>query len=112
MKLLSVQDVSEYGFCLYFLGFTTDTPPEPVDLHSVANREWLWQRPYTTLEVQYKPGARPCLPMDKQGEGVDHIVMEVGEEEVYKKVYDYLGLKEDGKYEDYDGVKLEIKKTT
>ena len=36
----------------------------------------------------------------------------MGEEEVYKKVSDDLGLKEDGRYEDYDGVKLEIKKTT
>jgi len=109
MKLLSIQDVSDFGFCLYFLGFTSDTPPEPEDLHSVRNREWLWQRPFTTLEIQYMPGARPCRPMTEEGEGVDHIVVEVGEE-VYNKVVEDLGLKDDGKYRDFDGVKLNIKK--
>ena len=53
MKLLSIQDIAPYGFCLYFLGFTDDIPPSD-DLHDVSIREWLWQRPYTTLEIQYK----------------------------------------------------------
>ena len=53
MKLLSIQDIAPYGFCLYFLGFTDDIPPSD-DLHDVSNREWLWQRPYTTLEIQFK----------------------------------------------------------
>jgi len=107
MKLLSIQDVSNYGFCLYFLAFTCDSPPCPADLHSVANREWLWQRPYTTLEVQYKPGASPCTPMTEEGEGVDHILVEVGEETYSKVAGD---LKDGGKYVDPDGVRLEIKK--
>ena len=109
MKLLSIQDVSQYGFCLYFLGFTTDSPPDPQDLHSVSNREWLWQRPYTTLEIQHMPGARPCVPMTEEGEGVDHVGVEVGEE-VYNKVVGDLGLEDDGKYQDCDGVKLTIRK--
>ena len=107
MKLLSIQDVSNYGFCLYFLAFMCDSPPCPADLHSVANREWLWQRPYTTLEVQYKPGASPCTPMTEEGEGVDHILVEVGEEAYSKVAGD---LREEGKYVDPDGVRLEIKK--
>ena len=53
MKLLSIQEISPYGFTLYFLGFTDDVPPHD-DLNSVDNREWLWQRPYTTLEIQFK----------------------------------------------------------
>ncbi len=57
MKLLSVQDVAEFGFDLYFLAYTEETPPDP-DLQSVANREWLWRRPYTTLEFQHIPGAQ------------------------------------------------------
>lgn len=56
MKLLSVQDVSEFGFDLHFLAYTQDTPPDP-DLQAVSNREWLWQRPYTTLEFQHIAGA-------------------------------------------------------
>jgi len=56
MKLLSVQDVSEFGFDLHFLAYTEETPPNP-DLQAVANREWLWRRPYTTLEFQHIAGA-------------------------------------------------------
>ena len=51
MKLLSVQPVVGRDFTLYFLGFTDDVPPG-VGLQDVANREWLWKRPYTTLELQ------------------------------------------------------------
>ncbi len=52
MKLLSIQPVTEFGFDLYFLGFTEDIPPN-ADLKAVENRPWLWQRPYTTLEIQH-----------------------------------------------------------
>ncbi len=52
MKLLSIQPITEYGFDLYFLAFTDEVPPNP-DLKHVDNRPWLWQRPYTTLEIQY-----------------------------------------------------------
>jgi len=55
MKLLSRQDVSPYGFVLYFLAWTDDTPPSP-DVDAVENREWLWKRPYTTLELQHIVG--------------------------------------------------------
>ncbi|WP_027256846.1 VOC family protein [Leisingera aquimarina] len=57
MKVLSVQDVTEFGFDLHFLAFTDETPPDP-DLQAVANREWLWRRPYTTLEFQHTAGAQ------------------------------------------------------
>eukprot|EP00088_Acartia_fossae_P062132 TRINITY_DN7483_c0_g1_i2.p1 TRINITY_DN7483_c0_g1~~TRINITY_DN7483_c0_g1_i2.p1 ORF type:complete len:275 (-),score=69.76 TRINITY_DN7483_c0_g1_i2:209-1033(-) len=56
MKMLSIQSVDSYGFVLYFLAFTDDDPPNSKDLNAVENREWLWQRPYTTLEIQYKDG--------------------------------------------------------
>ena len=54
MRLLSVQDVPDPGFTLYFLAFTAESPPNPA-LDSVDNREWLWRRPYTTLELQHVP---------------------------------------------------------
>ena len=53
MKLLSIQEVTKYRFTLYFLGYTEDIPPEK-DLKHVKNREWLWQRKYTTLELQWR----------------------------------------------------------
>ncbi|MEW2914423.1 VOC family protein [Leisingera sp. JC11] len=56
MTLLSVQEVAEFGFDLHFLAYTDETPPDP-DLQAVANREWLWKRPYTTLEFQHISGA-------------------------------------------------------
>ncbi|MEM7044079.1 MAG: VOC family protein, partial [Pseudomonadota bacterium] len=56
MTLLSIQPVTDYGFTLYFLAFTDERPPHD-DLEAVGNREWLWQRPYTTLELQHVSGA-------------------------------------------------------
>ncbi|MFA3919763.1 VOC family protein [Ruegeria hyattellae] len=56
MRLLSLQDVSAYGFDLHFLAFTDDHPPLP-DLWSAGNREWLWRRPYTVLEFQHVENA-------------------------------------------------------
>jgi len=52
MRLLSIQPVSDFGFDLYFLAHTEETPPH-ADLEAVENRPWLWQRPYTTLELQH-----------------------------------------------------------
>ena len=52
MRLLSRQIVEPYRFTLYFLAYTEEQPPFP-DLDDVRNREWLWQRPYTVLELQH-----------------------------------------------------------
>ena len=56
MRLLSIQPVRAYGFDLYFLTHSDDTPPNE-DLKSVENRPWLWQRLYCTLELQHILGA-------------------------------------------------------
>jgi len=53
MKFLSRQKVDPYGFALYFLAFTDDVVAED-KLDDVGIREWLWQRPYTTLELQHR----------------------------------------------------------
>ncbi|MCY6381067.1 VOC family protein [Hoeflea prorocentri] len=52
MRLMSVQPVEDYGFCLYFFAWSDEALPEP-DLKAVANREWLWARPYALLELQH-----------------------------------------------------------
>ena len=52
MRLLSRQIVKPYQFTLYFLAYTEEQPSFP-DLDDVRNREWLWQRPYTVLELQH-----------------------------------------------------------
>ncbi len=52
MQLLSRQNVDIPGFTLYFLGFTDERSPSG-DVNSVEDREWLWQRPYTTIELQH-----------------------------------------------------------
>ncbi len=74
MRLLSVQPVQNPDFTLYFWAFTQDTPPDP-DPCAVENREWLWKRPYTTLEVQHLPGLSPTRNPGFLGlemEGIDH----------------------------------------
>lgn len=55
MTPLSVQPVEPYGFTLYFYAFTDDEPPN-ADLLAVENRTWVYQRPYTVLEVQHVSG--------------------------------------------------------
>ena len=52
MELLSRQEVAPSEFTLYFLAYTDEAPPRS-DLDAVENREWLWQRPYTTIELQH-----------------------------------------------------------
>merc|ERR1712232_1161579 len=52
MKLVCVEPVTQHGFDLYFLAFTDEIPPNARDLTAVQNREWCYQREYTTLEIQ------------------------------------------------------------
>lgn len=53
MKLLSRQSIPDM-FNLYFLACTNEKPPAD-DINAVEIREWLWKRPYTTLELQHWP---------------------------------------------------------
>jgi len=107
MKLLSIQDVPEYGFCLYFFAFTDEEPPGPVD--SVEIRPWLWQRPYTLLEVQSRPGAA-LHPLAKAGEGVQHLEMRCNSRlQVWDKLKSLgvsLETQESGVFTDTDGFRL------
>ncbi|QKJ23257.1 VOC family protein [Poseidonibacter lekithochrous] len=53
LKLLSKMDVSKRGFNLYFLALTNDILPNETDIEAIENREWLWQREYTIIELQH-----------------------------------------------------------
>jgi len=66
MRLLSMQDVGDYGFDLHFYAFTDDALPNP-DPWAVENREWLWKRPCTTLEFQHVAGAQFVPTPDFRG---------------------------------------------
>lgn len=61
MTPLSIQPVESRGFTLYFYAFTSDVPPSS-DLYAVENREWLYQRKYTVLEVQHIHDAATMAP--------------------------------------------------
>ena len=75
MRLLSIQPLKAYGFTLYFLAFTEEQPPVP-DLEAVDNREWLWMRPYTTLELQHLHDTSDMPPMPgDQDPGFDRLVI-------------------------------------
>ena len=52
MRLMSVQPVEDFEFCLYFYSWSDEELPNS-DLFSVANREWLWARPNTFIELQH-----------------------------------------------------------
>ncbi|KAF4657355.1 hypothetical protein FOL47_008473 [Perkinsus chesapeaki] len=54
MKLLSSQHVCD-AFDLHFFADTTEEPPNK-DPWSVDNREWLYSRDFTSLELQVKHG--------------------------------------------------------
>lgn len=51
MTPLSIQRVEPNRFMLYFYAFTDELPPLH-DLEAIENRPWLYQRPYTVLEIQ------------------------------------------------------------
>ena len=52
MRLMSIQPVRDLDFCLYFYAWSDEALPSP-DLTAVENREWLWSRPYTLIELQH-----------------------------------------------------------
>lgn len=55
---MAVDRVQPRSFDLGFYGSRDDSPPDPQPW-SVANREWLWQRPSTIIELQGYRGEPP-----------------------------------------------------
>ncbi|MGJ8629335.1 MAG: hypothetical protein ACSHXB_20470 [Sulfitobacter sp.] len=74
MKQLSVQPVESYAFTLHFFANTDDTPPN-ADLSAVENREWVYQRPYTILELQHLHDANHMTVTSKDAPGYGGLVL-------------------------------------
>lgn len=111
MKLLCIEPVTRYGFDLYFFGFTNETPPYPDQLTHVGNREWLYQRPYTTLEVQYVKGGTPSLNTDLPSDaGGFESISVVLEEKRYDGLKMTRKINEDGIIRDPDNMKVRVYK--
>lgn len=101
MKLLSIQPVTPYGFTLYFLAWTDDVPPSS-ELTDVIIREWLWKRPYTTIEIQIsKRGGKIdpfSLDANKTGfMGMRAVCNNLAESKAY---FESVGLKIENGYDD------------
>ncbi|CAF2582097.1 unnamed protein product [Rotaria sp. Silwood2] len=62
MKLLSIQEVSRFGFTLYFFAWTNEDPPKLDIKDATVNREWLWKRPYTTIEIRHFNSPKQISP--------------------------------------------------
>ncbi len=60
MTLIGIQPVDDYGFTLYFFAYTRELPPVPA-LESIENREWLYQRRYTVIEIQHVHAAQEMI---------------------------------------------------
>ena len=71
LATMEVGDGDADGFRLEFLAWTDDEPPsrDPTD---VANREWLYQRPFTIIELQHGPTVR-SKRLATSGPGLAHI---------------------------------------
>jgi catechol 2,3-dioxygenase-like lactoylglutathione lyase family enzyme len=95
LRLLSRQPIRRHGFTLYFLAATTEASPE-ADLESARNREWLWRRPHTCLELQHfwgeKRPRRPYRLFDAEPRGfwglgfevrdLERLLRDVGEKSI------------------------------
>lgn len=68
MRPLSVQPVTEYGFTLYFYAFSDEDPPN-ADLKAIENRVWVYQRPYSVLEIQHVHALDAVNPPSRNGGG-------------------------------------------
>jgi hypothetical protein len=100
MRLLSRQVVETRGFTLYFLACTDERPPHE-NIESVDNREWLWKRPYTMVELQHiwgtetKPDFAYRADSKSGFEGVsfgakrlDDLLKEFGQQDLEVKICD------------------------
>ena len=65
LRLLSRQAVPGRAFTPYFLADTDDRLPHP-DVDAVENREWLWRRPYTVLELRSWDAEGPQPPVSSK----------------------------------------------
>ena len=79
MAYLSHQTVMGRDFDLHFFAFTGETQPNP-DVSSIENREWLWQRPYTTLEFLNRLDGGTIKTANENHLGAAVVIIENGDE--------------------------------
>lgn len=84
MKILCIQPVDNYGFTLYFFAFTSETPPSN-DPYAIENREWVYQREYTLLELQHLHNPKRPLLLDSQRAGYKGILLSGTDENISHK---------------------------
>ncbi|MGI9462984.1 MAG: VOC family protein [Aestuariivirgaceae bacterium] len=75
MRLMSIQPVRDLGFTLYFYAWSDEVLPNE-DLEAVENREWLWLRPYTLLELQHLESSDQIKAPDVRAAGFAGIGVE------------------------------------
>jgi len=98
MRLLSVQPVTPHRFTLYFLAWTDEQPPAQQDVEAVENREWCWQRPYTTLELQHSwdksggTGTAYAVPPACQAPAFDSVAVTVADRALFDGIKARLGV--------------------
>ena len=69
LRLMSVQPIAGRAFTLYFYSWSEEPLPH-AELEAVENREWLWARPYTILELQHLQSAATAPKKSPQLVGV------------------------------------------
>jgi len=69
--------VTDLGFDLYFFSGNGDDPPDP-DPDALVNREWLYQRPYTVLELQHRTNGHPVSPAPTEAKGFREVLLSTG----------------------------------
>ncbi len=74
MTPLAIQSVKGRGFTLHFFAFTSQEPPCP-DLHAIENRPWLYQRPFTVLEIQHVPKLNLASPSVNDAVGYQNTLL-------------------------------------
>ncbi len=68
LQRLAIVPVPGPGFTLHFFGNPGERPPNP-DPYAIENRTWVYQRPYTVLEVVHRPQASPMAKPEANGAG-------------------------------------------
>ena len=126
MRFLSIQPVVQHGFTLLFFGYVSDKEwntrpfknadkqdnshkslkeiPSSDELYNVRNREWLWQRKMTTIELQFSGhGGRKLDGRAPGRSGFESFDVTVNKQNLNGC------LPEEGKHRDPDGVIVNVK---
>ncbi|MEM7226481.1 MAG: VOC family protein [Pseudomonadota bacterium] len=91
LRLMSIQPVPERAFTLYFYAWNQESLPDPA-LTAVGNREWLWARPYSLLELQHLENGDAVRPPDPDRAGFAGIAFDDNGDLTYVEAADMAAL--------------------